>query len=101
MAKGAIAKQVVEDKLRDAFGKDFVGVDSSSKKIYVQAEEDGEMVQIAITMTCPKTPFVTGNNTTNDGFPTGNFGAPDVFQPAEITQNELDNVRKMIQELGL
>ena len=42
--RGAVAKSIVEDKIRNAFGKDFIGIDPSSKKIYVQAEEDGEMV---------------------------------------------------------
>ena len=101
MARGAIAKQTVEDKIRDAFGKDFIGVDTSTKKIYVQAEEDGEMVQIALAMTCPKTAFVVDGASANDGFPVGNYGTPDTYKPAEITQSELDNVRKMIKELGL
>jgi len=35
MAKGAEAKSIVENKIRDAFGKDFIGIDTSSKKIYV------------------------------------------------------------------
>ena len=98
MAKGTIAKQVVEDKIRNIFGKDFLGI--ADKKIYVQAEEDGQMVQVAITMTCPKTPFATGEVTT-DGFPEGNFAEPTEYKPAEITNEELDNVRKMIKELGL
>ena len=98
MAKGAIAKQVVEDKLREVFGKDFLGI--ADKKIYVQAEEDGQMIQVAITMTCPKTPFITDGDTV-DGFPEGNFAAPTEYKPAEITSDELDNVRKMIKELGL
>lgn len=98
MAKGAIAKQVVEDKLREVFGKDFLGI--ADKKIYVQAEEDGQMIQVAITMTCPKTPFITDGDTA-DGFPEGNFAAPTEYKPAEITSDELDNVRKMIKELGL
>lgn len=101
MAKGAVAKSKVEDIIRNAFGKDFLGVDPSTKKIYVQAEEDGEMVNVAIAMTCPKTPFVVDGTSTNDGFPVGNYGTPDTYKPAEITQNELDNVRKMIKELGL
>jgi len=33
--RGAEAKNIVENKIRDAFGKDFLGVDTSSKKIYV------------------------------------------------------------------
>jgi len=96
MAKGSIAKQVVEDKIREIFGKDFLGV--ADKKIYVQAEEDGQMVQVAITMTCPKTLFSVNGD---EGFPDGNFNQPDVFQPAEVTNEELDNIRKMIKELGL
>ena len=97
MAKGAVAKQKVEDKIREAFGKDFVGVDPSTKKIYVQAEEDGQMVQVAISMTCPKTPF----SVDGDFAATGNFGQPDVFQPAEITTEEMENVRKLIKEFNL
>lgn len=96
--KGQIAKQVVEDKLREVFGKDFLGI--ADKKLYVQAEEDGQMVQVAITMTCPKTPFIT-DGATADGFPEVNFADPTEYKPAEITSNELDNVRKMIKELGL
>ena len=101
MARGAVAKQIVEDKIRTAFGKDFVGIDTANKKIYVQAEEDNEMVQIAITLTCPKTPFVTDGKVAGDGFAEGNFGEPDVYKPAEMTDNELENVRKLIKELGL
>lgn len=101
MAKGAVAKAKVEDIIRNAFGKDFLGVDLSTKKIYVQAEEDGEMVNVAVALTCPKTPFATATTNANDGFPVGNYGTPDTFKPAEITQDELDNVRKMIKELGL
>ena len=100
MAKGANAKQVVEDKLRAAFGTDFLGV--ADKKIYVQADDGGgEMVQVAISMTCPKTPFMAEGATSVTEFSTGNFGTPDTFKPAEITEDELNNVRKMIKELGL
>ena len=100
MAKGANAKQVVEDKLRAAFGTDFLGV--ADKKIYVQADDGGgEMVQVAISMTCPKTPFMAEGAASVTEFSAGNFGTPDTFKPAEITQDELDNVRKMIKELGL
>ncbi len=98
MAKGAIAKQIVEDKIRNIFGKDFLGV--ADKKLYVQAEEDGQMVQVAITMTCPKTLF-SSNETSIDSFPEGNFAEPTEYKPAEITNDELNNVRKMIKELGL
>ena len=44
MAKGAESKSYVENKIREAFGKDFVGVDLSTKKIYVNCQENGETV---------------------------------------------------------
>ena len=91
----------VENKIREAFGQDFLGVDTSSKKIYVRAPEDGEMIEVAISMTCPKTSFIVNGAAPGDGFSTGNFGEPDVYKPAEMTENELDNVRKLIRELGL
>ena len=97
MAKGAISKQKVEDKIREAFGKDFIGVDPSTKKIYVQAEEDGQMVQVAISMTSPKVPFTVDGDFTA----TGNFGQPDEFQPVELTSEELENTRKLIEKLNL
>lgn len=52
MAKGSIAKEKVEQKIIEAFGDDFVGI--SDKKLYVWAEENGEQIQIALTLTCPK-----------------------------------------------
>lgn len=59
MAKGAIAKQEVIKKIQSAFGVDFLG--EFDKKIYVQAQENGEMVQVAIALTCPKTPVAVSN----------------------------------------
>jgi hypothetical protein len=44
MAKGADAKAFVENKIREAFGKDFVGVDPATKKIYVNGYENGEVI---------------------------------------------------------
>ena len=59
------------------------------------------MVQVAIAMTCPKTPFVADGAIADDGFPKGDFREPSTYTPAEVTSDELDNVRKLIRELGL
>ena len=68
------------------------------KKLYVLADDGGgEMINVAISMTCPKTNF----SLDKDEFSDGNFGQPDVFQPAEITSEEMDNVRKLIKEFNL
>ena len=58
MPKGSIAKQSIENKIKEVFGTDFIGV--YDKKIYVFADDGGEKVQIAITMTCPKTEVAAG-----------------------------------------
>lgn len=97
--RGAIAKEKVTDIILKAFGKDFVGI--VDKKIYVQAEEDGEMVQVALSMTCPKNPISAGGENGLD-FTSGTPAQePSEFKPAEITDEELNNVRKMLKELGL
>lgn len=89
MAKGNIAKVAVENKIKEVFGADYIGV--FDKKLYVWADDGGERVQIALTMTCPKT-FVGVDIPTE---------TPDVFQPAEISQEEQDNLRALIEKLGL
>ena len=103
MAKGAIAKQQVIEKLKSVFGDDYIGENSS--KHYVWANDGGERVQIAISLTCPKNPIGTVDMSSafGDGI---DFDAPAVvvqtkFEPAEITQEEQDRLQDLIQKLGL
>lgn len=101
-ARGANAKIEVENIIRNAFGKNFVGV--AEKKLYVQADDgNGEMVQVAISLTCPKTPYVAGAPAEGgidfDNMPSG--GKATEFKPAEITTEETENIRKLLAELGL
>ena len=100
MAKGATAKVNVENKIREAFGADFVG--NVDKKIYVWADDGGEKVQICISMTCPKVPVGVGSE--NNGIDFDNMpaeGSATEFKPAEITNEETENIRKLLSELGL
>ena len=89
MAKGNIAKQNIENKIKEVFGADYIGI--FDKKLYLWADDGGERVQVALTMTCPKV-FV-GVDTPIE--------TPDEFQPAEITQQEQDNLKMLIEKLGL
>ncbi len=104
MAKGAIAKQNVVNKLQAAFGADYIG--EYDKKWYVWAQENGERVQIAISLTCPKVPVevsstpVAGDFNFEDDAPTTVVAAGG-FQPAEITDDERDKVRDLMRSLGL
>lgn len=99
MAKGAMAKQLVENKIAQVFGNDFIG--NIDKKLYVWADDGGERVQIAISMTCPKV-FV------GDAVDTGalDFEAMTPIKapepaPAEITKEETDNLTALMERLGL
>ena len=104
MAKGAIAKQNVINKLQAAFGADYIG--EYDKKWYVWSQENGERVQIAISLTCPKVPVevsnapVAGDFNFEDDAPTTVVAAGG-FQPAEITEDERDKVRDLMKVLGL
>ena len=60
MARGNVGKDNVIQKMRMAFGNDFIGI--HDKKVYVWADDGGERVQIAISMTCPKTNVDIGDS---------------------------------------
>ena len=104
MARGAIAKEQTEKKIIEAFGTDYVA--TVDKKIYVWADDGGERVQIAISMTCPKTPVSAGTASapiSTDGFGI-NFDDMPVTPPAatiEYTQEEKDTINELISKLGL
>lgn len=101
MSRGANAKIEVENIIRNAFGANFLGV--NNKKIYVNADDgNGEMVNIAISLTCPKVNFDTISS--EGGLDFANMpatGSATEFKPAEITVEETENIRKMLAELGL
>ena len=100
-ARGTIGKQNVTNKIKEAFGSDYIG--ESGGKIYVWTVENGERIQIAIALTCPKaqvsiveTPVV-GDYNFEDDVPT----AAVPTQVAEITDEERERVKEMMRKLGL
>lgn len=105
MAKGTIGKQQVADKIKAVFGQDWIG--EYDKKYYVWATENGERIQIAISMTCPKVQVEIAAPTTATGdfnFEDDAPAAPVVatgFAPAEITDEERARVVEMMKALGL
>ena len=104
MAKGTIGKQNVVNKIKQAFGADYIG--EYDKKFYVWTQENGERIQIAISLTCPKTMVAVA-----DAPATGDFNFEDdapstvvaagAYQPAEITPEERERVNDLIKKLGL
>lgn len=104
MAKGTIGKQAVVNKIKSAFGKDYIG--EFDKKYYVWAIENGERIQIAISLTCPKVPVELAANVSmgdfnfeDENFNTVVAAAP--YQPAEITDEERARVEDLMKSLGL
>ena len=104
MAKGDYGKQVVVNKLKQAFGNDFIG--EYAKKYYVWVQENGERIQIAVSLTCPKTPVevaagpITGDFNFEDDAPSPVVAAT-AFQPAEIGEAEKANIADLMAKLGL
>ena len=101
MAKGQIAKDYVAKKLAEAFGEHYLG--EVDKKYYVEAPENGEMVQIAITMTCPKNPVaVSGTPVVRSGGI--DFEAEPILtapKVIEVSEEERQTVADMMRRLGL
>ena len=97
MARGSQAKQEVVEILQQAFGKDWIG--EQGGKFYVWANENGEKLQIAIALTCPKT-FVEA------AIPASNkldfsSATPVSAPPAEITEEEKKRLEDLMKKLGL
>ena len=104
MARGNDAKEYVVNKMAEAFGDAWIG--EYSKKYYVWSQENGERIQIAISLTCPKVPVevssapVAGDFNFEDDAP-GVVVAAGGYQPAEIPDDERDKVRGLMKALGL
>lgn len=103
MAKGAIAKQQVENRIRLEFDDDFVG--SNGKELFVWGEENGERVQIKISLTCPKTNYsgpdvaATPSKTAKPALDWSDNATE--TPPTELTQEEKETVNTLLEKLGL
>lgn len=99
-AKGTLAKTNVENKIKEVFGSDFVGV--ADKKLYVWADDGGQKVQIAISLTCPKVGLdadVPAGNSFIEG--SGIVGTYTGTPVVEMTAEEEANIQTLIEKLGL
>lgn len=95
MAKGSIAKEAITQKILNTFEGSFV----YGKEIRVPYDEDGNRVEIKITLTCAKE-NVGGNSafTVTEGQPTQPAQAT---APAAPTEEEKTNIANLMQRLGL
>lgn len=96
MARGASSKQAVIDKILETFQGSFV----YGKELRVPMVEDGEQVEIKVTLACAKTNV--GDGAVAGDFESGNAVQVSVTEaPAKPTQEEIDNISKLMNRLGL
>ena len=100
MAKGAVAKEQIAKKMAETFGADWIG--ERDKKYYLWANENGERIQIAISMTCPKTPVgETGTSVDSNALNFEDGATAGGETQVEITVDEKKNVADLMARLGL
>lgn len=105
MSKGSAAKAYVEAAIKESFKENYIGTDG--KKYYVMAPENGEMLQIAITLSCPKTPYAPNGSTIVNESTSFDWGESSIVpnkvssEPLEITADEQNTLNKLLESLAL
>lgn len=104
MAKGGTSKDKILDALKKALPDNWVGFDDKKRAVF-EFTEDGEIVQVALQMTCPKTlisrqgaPNPTITSPSSDA---GAFVTEDVMKEIEISDEERKNVDTLLSNLGI
>ena len=94
-ARGAEAKQIITDKILQIFEGSFI----YGKEIRVPLQENGERVEIKVTLTCAK------ENVGGDSafaVPQGEASQPvQASVPAAPTEQEKANIADLMSRLGL
>ena len=101
--RGDLAKQSAIATIQEAFGEGFVGL--IDKKLYVNVKDgpNGEVVQLSITLTMPKTPV--NASAVPVAAPAGNSNvaawenAP--ATPTELSQKDKMKVEELCKKLGI
>lgn len=101
--RGDLAKQSAIATIQEAFGEGFVGL--IDKKLYVNVKDgpNGEIVQLSIALTMPKTPVnasaVPVAAPAGDGNAAAWESAP--ATPTELSQEDKAKVEELCRRLGI
>ncbi len=93
MARGTEAKKKITEKILNIFPESFIYND---KEIRIPIEENGEIIQIKVTLTAAKVNVECGG--------ASSVASPEPATPAqkvEVTEEEKQNVQKLMEGLGL
>lgn len=96
MAKGAIAKQEVINKIKEVFPDAF----EYGKELRIPMDEDGVRVEIKVTLTCAKTNVGGESGSVESGEKPLDFSdaAPANIEPSA---EEKQNIAELMSRLGL
>lgn len=99
MAKGQESKNIVAQKILATFENSF----QYEKEIRIPVMENGEEVQIKVTLTAAKTNVSPNGENALPGEINENisFEAPVEKEPVTVSQDEKKNVAELLQALGL
>lgn len=102
MAKGALAKEQIFKKLLDVFDDSFMY--NGGKELRIPWDEEGNLVQIKVTLTCAKDIVGAAGEVEHAAVakeegPISSFPAP--HKPTEPSDEEKKNVEDLLAALGL
>lgn len=96
-AKGTVAKENLIKRFATAVGSDYIGTEDG-KKYYFWSIENGERIQVAITLTVPKTPIAAQSD--NISFE-DNVTAVNTKGNAQMDEDEKATLERLMKELDL
>lgn len=108
MARGIEAKQYIINKLKEAFGANYLG--ENGGKYYISAPDDGSNIQMAITITCPAKEVIFPDPNITADRDGGAFNLNSPPQPAsnssvlgnsEMGEEEIERIKKLLNKFGL
>lgn len=92
--RGTASKEKLIQTIIDATGADFLGI--VDKKLYIRAFENGEELQLAISITCPKNLIDFGESAK-----TAPNDANVAAESAEISKEEEETIEQLLAKLNL
>lgn len=98
--KGTILKKEITDKILEVFPGSFLYNDG--KEIRIPGMEEGQLIQVKVTLTCAKTNVEQNGENALPGEVMSTSTIDSTPQTTvEISQEEKDNVKKLMASLGL
>ena len=92
MARGSSSKQIITKKILETFEGSFI----NDKEIRIPIEENGEIIQIKVTLTAAKVNVECGGASS-----VASSEPATPAQKVEVTEEEKQNVQKLMEGLGL